>query len=97
LNYSNLTLSSLLFGLYLDVLEGRLDDEECDAPTLANMHIWLLFFANDLALTSKLKVRLQKQLKRLGGEELELCKTHTHTRRQQVLQKNNGEDPSRAR
>jgi hypothetical protein len=34
-------LSPLLFGLYLDALEGRLDDIECIAPTLTNMHIWL--------------------------------------------------------
>jgi hypothetical protein len=27
-------LSPLLFGLYLDALEGRLDGKECDAPTL---------------------------------------------------------------
>jgi hypothetical protein len=32
-------LSPLLFGLYLDALEGRLDNKECDAPTLANVHI----------------------------------------------------------
>jgi hypothetical protein len=42
--------SPLLFGLYLDALEGRLDDKKCDALTLANLHIWLLLFANDLAL-----------------------------------------------
>jgi hypothetical protein len=33
-------------------------------------------------------------MKRLGGRELELLQTHTHTWKQQVLQKNNGEDPS---
>jgi len=55
-------LSSLLFGLYLGALEGRLDSRECDAPTLADVHIWLLFFADDLALTSKLEVGLQQQL-----------------------------------
>jgi hypothetical protein len=46
----------------LDALKGRLDDKECDAPTLANMHVWLLLFAYDLALTSKLEVGLQEQL-----------------------------------
>ncbi len=35
-------LSPLLFGLYLDALEGRLDNRECDAPTLVDVHIWLL-------------------------------------------------------
>jgi MarR-like DNA-binding transcriptional regulator SgrR of sgrS sRNA len=29
---------------------------------LADMHVWLLLFANDLAMTSKSKVGLQKQL-----------------------------------
>jgi len=51
-----------LFGLYLDALEGRLDDRECDAPALTDMHVWLLLFANDLALTSKSEVGLQQQL-----------------------------------
>ncbi len=51
-------LSLLLFGLYLDALEGHLDGRECDAPTLTNVHVWLLFFANDLALTSELKLGL---------------------------------------
>jgi hypothetical protein len=51
-------LNPLLFGLYLDALEGRLDSKECDAPTLANVHVWLLLFVNDLVLTSKSKVGL---------------------------------------
>jgi len=51
-------LNPLLFGLYLDALEGHLDGRECDAPTLADVHVWLLLFANDLALTSKSKVGL---------------------------------------
>ncbi len=55
-------LSPLLFGLYLDALEGRLDGKECDAPTLADVHIWLLLFVDDLVLTSESKVGLQQQL-----------------------------------
>jgi hypothetical protein len=55
-------LSPLLFALYLDALKGRLDDRECDAPTLTNVHVWLLLFADDLVLTSELKVGLQQQL-----------------------------------
>jgi hypothetical protein len=51
-------LSPLLFGLYLDALKGRLDSRKCDALALANMHVWLLFFADHLALTSKLEVGL---------------------------------------
>ncbi len=51
-------LNPLLFGLYLDALEGHLDDRECDAPALADMHVWLLLFADDLILTSKSEVRL---------------------------------------
>jgi hypothetical protein len=54
--------SPLLFGLYLDALEGRLDGRECDALTLANVHIWLLLFVNDLVLTSESEVGLQQQL-----------------------------------
>jgi hypothetical protein len=53
-------LNPLLFGLYLDALEGRFDDKEYDASVLANVHVWMLFFANDLALTSKSKVGLQQ-------------------------------------
>ncbi len=51
-------LSPLLFGLYLDVLERRLDSRKCDALTLVNVHIWLLFFVDDLALMSKSEVGL---------------------------------------
>jgi len=51
-------LRPLLFGLYLDALEGRLDGRECDAPALADLHVWLLFFVDDLVLMSKLKVGL---------------------------------------
>ncbi len=53
-------LSPLLFGLYLDALEGHLDGRECDAPALANVHVWLLFFEDDLALTLKSEVGLQQ-------------------------------------
>ncbi len=55
-------LSPLLFGLYLDALEGRLDDKECDALTLVDVHIWLLFFVDDLALTLESEVGLHQQL-----------------------------------
>jgi len=55
-------LSPLLFGLYLGALKGCLNDKECDAPALANLHVWLLLFANDLALMSESKVGLQQQL-----------------------------------
>ncbi len=52
-------LNPLLFGLYLDALKGRLDGRKCDAPALADVHLWLLLFANDLVLTSESKVGLQ--------------------------------------
>jgi hypothetical protein len=45
-------LSPLLFGLYLDALEGHLDNRECDAPAVVDMHVWLLLFADALALMS---------------------------------------------
>ncbi len=38
-------LNPLLFKLYLDALEGRLDSKECDASALADMHVWVLLFA----------------------------------------------------
>jgi hypothetical protein len=44
----------------LDGLEGRLDDKKCDAPALTNLHVWLLFFADDLTLTLELEVGLQQ-------------------------------------
>jgi hypothetical protein len=47
--------SPLLFGLYFNALEGRLDGRECDAPAFVDVHVWLLFFANDLALKSESK------------------------------------------
>jgi hypothetical protein len=55
-------LSPLVFGLYLDALEGRLNGKKCDALALADVHVWLLLFVNDLALMSKLEVGLWKQL-----------------------------------
>jgi hypothetical protein len=55
-------LSPLLFKLYLDALEGCLDGRKCDAPAVADVHIWLLFFANDLVLTLESEVGLQQQL-----------------------------------
>jgi hypothetical protein len=53
-------INPLLFGLYLDALEGHLDDRECNALALANLHIWLLLFIDDLVLMSKLEVGLQQ-------------------------------------
>jgi len=55
-------LNPLLFGLYLDALEGCLDGRDCDALALADLHIWLLLFTDDLAMTSESKVGLQQQL-----------------------------------
>jgi len=55
-------LSPLLFGLYLDALEGALNGRECDALTLADVRVWLLLFVDDLVLTSESKVGLQQQL-----------------------------------
>jgi hypothetical protein len=71
-------LSPLLFGLYLDALEGRLNNTECDAPTLVDVHIWLLFFANDLTLTSESEVGLQQQLDALQQFCAEREKNKSH-------------------
>jgi hypothetical protein len=46
----------------LDALEGRLDDRECDAPALVDVHVWLLLFTDDLVLTLESEVGLQQQL-----------------------------------
>ncbi len=51
-------LIPLLFGLYLDALEGHLDNRECDAPALVDMHVLLLFFVDDFILTLELEVGL---------------------------------------
>jgi hypothetical protein len=61
----------MLFGLCLDALEGRLDGRKCDTPTLTNLHIWLLFFANDLILMLELEVGLQQQLDTLQQFSIE--------------------------
>ncbi len=53
-------LSPVLFGLYLDALERHLDDRKCDASALTDVHVWLLFFIDDLALTLESKVGLQQ-------------------------------------
>jgi hypothetical protein len=42
--------------------KGRLDDRECNALALVDVHIWLLLFANDLVLTLESQVGLQQQL-----------------------------------
>jgi hypothetical protein len=51
-------LSPLVFGLYLDALEGCLDGKECNAPALVDVHVWLLLFADDFVLTLELEVGL---------------------------------------
>ncbi len=57
--------SPLLFGLYLDALERCLDDRECDAPTLVDLHVWLLPFVDDFILMSESEMGLQQQLNML--------------------------------
>jgi hypothetical protein len=58
-DYTN-PLNPLLFGLYLDALEGYLDGGECDAAALTDVHVWLLLFADDLALMLESEVGLQQ-------------------------------------
>jgi len=55
-------LSPLLFGLFIDCIERRLLDLDCDAPSLAGMLVPLLLYADDLALVSESLTGLQKQL-----------------------------------
>jgi hypothetical protein len=51
--------SPLLFGLYLDALDGRLNDKKCDALALTNLQVRVLLFVNDLVLMSESKVGLR--------------------------------------
>jgi len=53
-------LNPLLFGLYLDALEGHLDGRECNASAVVDLHVWLLLFADDLVLMSESEVGLQQ-------------------------------------
>jgi hypothetical protein len=56
-------LSPLLFGLFIDGLEKRLNALEGDAPPmLGQLAIRLLLYADDLALMSHTPARLQKRL-----------------------------------
>jgi len=53
-------LIPLLFGLYLDALEGRFNGRKYDAPALVDVQVWLLLFANDLAFMLESEVGLQQ-------------------------------------
>ncbi len=56
-------LSPLLFGLFIDALEKRLNALEGDAPLmLGQLAVRLLLYADDLALMSHTPAGLQKQL-----------------------------------
>ncbi len=56
-------LSPLMFGLFIDGLEKRLNALEGDAPPmLGQLAVRLLLYADDLALMSYTPVGLQKQL-----------------------------------
>jgi hypothetical protein len=62
---ARLPLQPLTIWAIFGFLEGHLDNRKCDAPTLTHVHIWLLFFVKNLALTSESKVGLQQQLNAL--------------------------------
>jgi hypothetical protein len=68
----------------LDALEGRLDGRECDASALANLHIWLLLFADDLALMSESEVGLQQQLDTLQQFCVE-CGLAVNVKKEEVM------------
>jgi hypothetical protein len=55
-------LSPLLFGIYIDALEKRLLEVDCDAPKLVEWVVPLLRFADDLVLVSLTLTGLQRQL-----------------------------------
>ncbi len=46
----------------MDALEGRLDNKECNALALTDLHVGLLLSVDDLTLMSNSEVELQQQL-----------------------------------
>ena len=61
-------LSPLLFGLYIDALEPRINAlTDDDGPELAGTPVKLLLYADDLVLMSKSSRGLQKQLNELNN------------------------------
>jgi hypothetical protein len=64
---ARLSLSPLLFGLYIDALESRIDAlAGDDDPDLADTAVKLLLYVDDLVLMSKSLRGLQKQLDELN-------------------------------
>jgi hypothetical protein len=57
------SLSSILFGIYIDKLEYFLQDVGCVNPTLTNIVIILLLYTNDIVFIVKSPYDLGKQLR----------------------------------
>jgi hypothetical protein len=56
-------LSPTLFGIYIDKLEGCLEEVGCVSPTLAGIVIILLLYVDDIVLMVRSPYDLDKQLK----------------------------------
>jgi hypothetical protein len=56
-------LSPTLFGIYIDKLEGCLEEASCVRPTLAGIVIILLLYVDDIVLMVRSPYDLNKQLK----------------------------------
>ena len=55
-------LSPTLFGIYIDKLEGCLEEAGCDGTILAGIDITLLLYANNIVLLARCPSDLDKQL-----------------------------------
>ena len=55
-------LSPTLFGIYIDKLEGCLEEADCAGMILAGIVIILLLYADDIVLLEKCPSNLDKQL-----------------------------------
>ena len=64
-------LSATLFGIYIDKLEGCLEEAGCAGTILAGIVIILLLYANDIVLLARCPSSLNKQLRLLQ----DLCST----------------------
>ena len=58
-------LSPTLFGIYIDKLEGYLEEARCDGMILAGIVVILLLYADDIVLLARCRSDLDKQLRLL--------------------------------
>jgi hypothetical protein len=70
-------LSPLLFGLYLDALEGCLDGKEFNALAPIDVHVWMLLFVNDVGIKGGIIAIVKHAL-------AILCETWTFSEREKI-------------